>query len=800
VQDARLVATFADANGATVGTQQIDVDARAGWSAQDAALQVPPAAQSFVLRAEAGGGTLQLDKLDIWDDDLLSNGDFEHGADDWVAVGDATVGAPAARGDGAAQLRGAAGAALLSADIPAVGARVHTMRLTADIDTEQLTGPGTIGVDYLRAGGEVVAGPRSELAPASGWNPVSVDLTLPQDAIAVRVRVAVEASAGALAVDNVSLVPTAATDATQTNAIRVDHGVSGGTHGHADKLHIDVTGGGALSSTDLGQVYGASNADLTANWYKETVAHNTVVVDGRSQDFDVRGALESFASTDNLQVVSAGVAAPYRTAPSQSDVSLNRQLLMTDDYTLDVFDAIGTAEHRFDQSWHAEGSLDSPADGGPSCGDPGCVLDPSDADFGYRQIAVRAEGSKTNWQADWTSPSAAFTLRSLDGTADDLIEATAPGVASSGAPMDLLLVRRDGVASTRYTTLLETRSKAQPSVIDSAEKVEDGHVRVLRTTGARDDLLYATAAQPDSGSALVRWSGSGDVDSIDVFDRSDVVVSGVSLLQATAGGQAWTIPGATVMRDGSALRVSMARPDSDPAGGVVTLDIAVPGIDRVEVNGQLQCTSVMPDGIRAFVSVGDTAENPCEAPSAPRNISALVDDGRADLLWTAPLSDGGSAVTGYRLQLRSGGGEWSDVAATVETNAKLTSLQNGTAYEFRVAAVNAAGLGGWSTTLSATPAVNLDRTLPTATVKQGAAFTEAGSDGAYRMVSFKLNDAGKIDRVVLNGVVKNLADNVWSDVNFLRPGVFGAVVGVNSLVVYDVGGNSSTVEFTLEVS
>ena len=64
-------------------------------------------------------------------------------------------------------------------------------------------------------------------------------------------------------------------------------------------------------------------------------------------------------------------------------------------------------------------------------------------------------------------------------------------------------------------------------------------------------------------------------------------------------------------------------------------------------------------------------------------------------------------------------------------------------------------------------------------------------------MSYKLHDAGKIDRLTLNGVVKDLTDNVWSDLNGVKPGSFGAVLGANTLVVYDVAGNATTVDFTL---
>ncbi|WP_430785363.1 discoidin domain-containing protein [Actinoplanes sp. G11-F43] len=83
-----------------------------------------------------------------------------------------------------------------------------------------------------------------------------------------------------------------------------------------------------------------------------------------------------------------------------------------------------------------------------------------------------------------------------------------------------------------------------------------------------------------------------------------------------------------------------------------------------------------------------------------------------------------------------------------------------------------------------------DTTAPTVTVKDGAR-------EPYREVSFKLFDEGLIDKAVLNGKVKDLTDNKWSDLNFVKPGVFGAIQGPNKLAVYDRAGNVTIVEFTL---
>ena len=95
-----------------------------------------------------------------------------------------------------------------------------------------------------------------------------------------------------------------------------------------------------------------------------------------------------------------------------------------------------------------------------------------------------------------------------------------------------------------------------------------------------------------------------------------------------------------------------------------------------------------------------------------------------------------------------------------------------------------------------TVAFTLDVTPPTVTVKGGSAQT-VGGGGVYSKVSFKLHDPGKVDLVVLNGVVKNLTDAVWSDLNDVVIGSMGAVAGDNTLVVRDVAGNATTVRFAL---
>lgn len=97
----------------------------------------------------------------------------------------------------------------------------------------------------------------------------------------------------------------------------------------------------------------------------------------------------------------------------------------------------------------------------------------------------------------------------------------------------------------------------------------------------------------------------------------------------------------------------------------------------------------------------------------------------------------------------------------------------------------------------------LDGTAPTVSVKgientyTPESFPVESEEDTFTEVSFKLFDSNKIDKVTINGIEKDLSDDEWSDVNFVSPGVFGAQLGLNVLVAYDIAGNTTTYEFTL---
>jgi len=101
----------------------------------------------------------------------------------------------------------------------------------------------------------------------------------------------------------------------------------------------------------------------------------------------------------------------------------------------------------------------------------------------------------------------------------------------------------------------------------------------------------------------------------------------------------------------------------------------------------------------------DTVLRALFVPGAPTSVTASAGNAQASVSWTAPTGVITQApITDYFVQFSSNSGSswttFSDGTATA-TSATVTGLTNGTAYTFRVAAVNGVGTGAYSTASSA---------------------------------------------------------------------------------------------------
>src|SRR5438445_708177 len=92
-------------------------------------------------------------------------------------------------------------------------------------------------------------------------------------------------------------------------------------------------------------------------------------------------------------------------------------------------------------------------------------------------------------------------------------------------------------------------------------------------------------------------------------------------------------------------------------------------------------------------------------PIAPTGLTATaVSSSQINLSWTAPTNNGGSAITGYKIERSTDGGTtWSTIVSntgSTGTTYSDTGLVHSTTYTYRVSAINSAGTSSPSDTAS----------------------------------------------------------------------------------------------------
>lgn len=133
------------------------------------------------------------------------------------------------------------------------------------------------------------------------------------------------------------------------------YGPHGGGHGHPDKLHLEIHAEGAPVATDPGMArYGVP---IHANWYRTTLAHNTLVVDERDQQ-PTEGKCLQFGSTKGAEFVVADAGAIY------PGVRFIRAVALLSEEMVLVLDSVQCeGERLLDVALHLQGSWQDLPDG-----------------------------------------------------------------------------------------------------------------------------------------------------------------------------------------------------------------------------------------------------------------------------------------------------------------------------------------------------------------------------------------------------------------------------------------------------
>ena len=201
---------------------------------------------------------------------------------------------------------------------------------------------------------------------------------------------------------------------------------------------------------------------------------------------------------------------------------------------------------------------------------------------------------------------------------------------------------------------------------------------------------------------------------------------------------------------------------------------------------------------------------------APTDAAGSPGDAQVFVSWVAPVSTGGSAITGYRVQVStSAGSGFADAAGgcrpaavTVSTLVRCdaTGLSNGTPYYFKVAAVNADGTGSYSTASAAvTPAVATNRVV---TLNSGGGVSASDGlkfdygAGQYQVTRYNSATTPPASAGQLYGDTET-ATAPWPNVMlfngiWLRVGsvIVGPCIPSRRIAVTGASGNGTTVTYT----
>ena len=94
-------------------------------------------------------------------------------------------------------------------------------------------------------------------------------------------------------------------------------------------------------------------------------------------------------------------------------------------------------------------------------------------------------------------------------------------------------------------------------------------------------------------------------------------------------------------------------------------------------------------------------------PDKPTNLQAFdVSPTRIDLFWVTPQNNGGSPITGYKIESKTAGGSYSNLVSNTgnaTTKYSVTGLITGTTYIYRVSSINIVGPSTPSSEAVATP-------------------------------------------------------------------------------------------------
>jgi len=246
-------------------------------------------------------------------------------------------------------------------------------------------------------------------------------------------------------------------------------------HGHFDKLHwlyFDngneiISDYGAARFLNIEAKYGGHYLPENNAWAKQTIAHNTVVVDERSHfKGDWRVGQKSapkvhfYDAKSNIKITSASISQAYQ------DTNLGRTMAMINvdglehPVIVDVFKVASESKHQYDLPLHFQGQIISHSF---DVNAQTTTLSPLGKDNGYQYLWARAKGALKPGmsQVTWLKDDRFYTYSVLGGKNQEMIftQLGANDPNFNLRPETALIHRASSAKNHTYVSVLETHGE-----------------------------------------------------------------------------------------------------------------------------------------------------------------------------------------------------------------------------------------------------------------------------------------------------------------------------------------------------
>ena len=410
----------------------------------------------------------------------------------------------------------------------------------------------------------------------------------------------------------------------------------------------------------------------------------------------------------------------------------------------------------------------------------------------YRVSAINSVGTgAASSTANATTDDAATTVpdaptglsATADGTSTIDLDWTAPsddgGASITGYRIE---VSPNGTSSSWSNRVANTNSTSTTYAHTGLSAGDTRHYRVSAInsvgTGAAsstanattDDAATTVPGAPTGLSATADGTSTIDLDWTAPTDNGGASITGYRIEVSSNGSSGWS------NREANTNSTSTTYAHTGLSAGD-TRHYRVSAINSVGTGAASRTANATTDDAAPTV------------PGAPTGLSATADGtSTIDLDWTAPSDNGGSSITGYRIEVSpNGDSNWTNRVAntgTTSTTYSHTGLSAGTTRHYRVSAINSVGTGAASNTDNATTeeddepelaVVTVHALAPSVSVGGTARFElrRSGGDMGWLKVSYRHDESSD------GNYVKS-----WG---YFKPGVTRKGAG------YDVGRSPGTV-------